>query len=596
MMQLNREQAQCVDNDGHCLVVACPGSGKTRVITHKIEALLSRHPEARICGVTFTRDSAAELSTRVIELIGEARFNLSCRIGTFHSLAIRQLRNHKLLGNIASPAQQTALVIRAMSQSKFAGNLEEAIQLIEAGKTAFTAHPSHDEPLYLVYSEILARQKLVDLYDILRDSVQFMRDGSIHPYPVKFMLVDEFQDTDNVQLAWVMEHVKAGTNATCVGDDDQSIYSWRGALGNAGMTHFKDTCDAELITLGQNFRSHREILELADTIIRADLQRIPKVLEAANGPGGKVVMHRAGTIFNEAEILVDFIASEAVPLTPPTKLFTHTVPEGAWAILARGRKYLDVVESELQTRQIQFRRAASDSLWNRAPYLQLLTILRSIQNGTVEGVDDALHYALSNRIDASAAHAAMDKLHTIMGDKLTHIMDGHLPPNIDTIFVAEEAKVLKDFALVASGWRRALFAREHQRAINSVARWLGSFEIDEAKQKLLEKMGEYLASLKGSINERVNAVSQRENKSNKDKCGVLLTTMHSSKGLEFDQVWIVGCNDTVIPSPKSINLAEERRLLYVAATRAKRVLHLSATTENKVTPLLTEVGIEINPI
>jgi superfamily I DNA/RNA helicase len=175
-------------------------------------------------------------------------------------------------------------------------------------------------------------------------------------------------------------------------------------------------------------------------------------------------------------------------------------------------------------------------------------------------------------------------------------MDGHLPENLDSIFLAEESKVMKDFALVAAGWRRALFARDHQRAISGVARWLGSFEIDEEKQKLLERMGEYLASLKGSINERVNAVTQRNRKSDKDKHGVLLTTMHSSKGLEFDQVWVVGCNDSVIPSPKSINLAEERRLLYVAVTRAKRILHLSATTENKVTPLLTEVGIEINPI
>lgn len=593
-MRLNREQEQCVDEEKHCLVVACPGSGKTRVITQKIAALLERHPEARICAVTFTRDAASEITERVCAAVGQARLTLSCRIGTFHSLAIRQLRNAKMLGALATPAQQYALVARAMSQASFAGAMDEAVQIVESAKTALTEHPAQDDPLYLAYAELLTRQKLIDLYDVLRDAVKLMRDGTIHPYPAQFMLVDEFQDTDGVQMAWVLEHAKAGTAITCVGDDDQSIYAWRGALGNAGMLDFQKTCGARLITLGQNYRSHKEILDLADTIIRADSTRIPKVLDAASGPGGKVVLHRVGTRFHEAETAVNVIVDDCIPLDKPSNIFERTVPAGSWVILSRNRRYLDFVESELQLRKIQYRRSGSDSLWNRAPFLQMLTLLRSLQCGGPDGVDSALHHALSRQLGAPVANNVMDTLHRLGGNDFTHILDGRIPGGTKEALLAPEMQVVATFAKLASDWRRKLAAGYLSLVINGVAGWLAGLEGDDrGKIALVERMGEFLADLDGSILMRVNSASQKngktENESERD--GVVLTTMHAAKGLEFDKVWVVGCNDGILPSAKSGNLPEERRLLYVAVTRAKKILHLSATTETHVSPLLTEVGV-----
>lgn len=595
-MQLNREQAQCVEEDGHCLVVACPGSGKTRVITRKIAALLSRHPDARIAAVTFTRDSAGELTERATHEIGEAKFKLSCRIGTFHSLAIRQLRGANLLGSLASPAQQYALMGRAISQSKFGGSWEEATQIIESAKTALTEHPSHDEPVYLAYEELLSRQKLVDLYDVLRNAVTYMRDGRIKPYPVQFMLVDEFQDTDHVQMAWVLEHAKVGTLTTCVADDDQSIYSWRGALGNVGMLDYKATCNARLITLGQNYRSHSEILAFADAIIRLDEARIPKALVAARGPGGKVSLHRAGTAINEAEQVADEIERHTVPLDIPTKAFTRTVPAGSWAVLSRGRRYLDGLETELQLRKIKYRRPASDSIWNRAPFLQMLMLLRSLQSGNPDGVDSALHHALSIQFGAPAANNAMDTLHRLAGDRFSHLIDGWIPPEAQRTLVAPEMEVVTTFATLSGFWRQRLADGLYSVVISGVAKWLAKFEKDEKAIQLIERMGVFLAEMNGSLVSRVNATSEKPNQKGNDgpKDGVVLTTMHASKGLEFDRVWVIGCNDNIIPSPKSGNLAEERRLLYVAVTRAKKVLHLSATTEAKVSPLLTEAGVTFN--
>lgn len=592
-MQLNREQEQCVDEDGHCLVVACPGSGKTRVITCKIAALLRRHDNSRICAVTFTRDAANELTERVKKEIGRARFNQACTIGTFHSLAIRQLRKAGLLGSLASPAQQYDLIARASTLAKFEGTRDEAVQIVEAAKTALENHPAQSNPVYLAYTELLARQNLVDLFDILRSSVHLMRDGTISPYAVQFMLVDEFQDTDNVQMAWIMEHVKAGTAVTCVGDDDQSIYSWRGALGNAGMMEFKKRCNARLITLGQNYRSHKEILDFADTIIRADSLRIPKNLVAANGTGGCVRLHRVGSVFHEAETLATHILDQAAPLPSPTSLFDFTVPAGSWAVLSRSRRYLDVIESELQMRRIRFRRSASDSLWNRPPFLQMLTLLRSLQLGTPDGVDSALHHALSCKLGSGTANHVMDKIHSLSGNKFTHILDGRLPDGLGTTLITDEHQVVSSFSCLSASWRRHLAKGNARLVITGVARWFAGFEGSSEKASLVERMGEFLADLNGSLLMRVNTASQQTVKSDHDseRDGVALITMHSSKGLEFDNIWVIGCNEGIVPSARSGNIPEERRLLYVAVTRAKKVLHLSATTETKPSSLLTEVGI-----
>ena len=166
-MQLNPSQQRVVDTDGHCRVVACPGSGKTRVITTKIGALLKRHPNTRICAVTFTRDAAAELQHRIIKEIGEANFKRSCRIGTFHSLAIRQLRLHNRLGKVAKPSEQVAYLKRAIALVDPSMSYEDATRIIETAKTSLVECPEWNSDLYRAYAEMLSRNKVEDLYDVI---------------------------------------------------------------------------------------------------------------------------------------------------------------------------------------------------------------------------------------------------------------------------------------------------------------------------------------------------------------------------------------------------------------------------------------------
>lgn len=605
-MQLNAEQAQCVDEDGHCLVVACPGSGKTRVITRKIGALFERHPQSRVCAVTFTRDAAKELTERVVKEIGAARFKLSCRIGTFHSLAIRQLRLAGRLGKVAGPAQQYALVVRAMAQTAFTGEIQDAVSLIESAKTSLgDDSPAQAHILYQAYADLLSRQKLVDLYDVLRDSVRLMRTGDLHPFPVQFMLVDEFQDTDRVQFAWVMEHVKAGVNVTCVGDDDQSIYSWRGALGYAGMEEFKRVCQARHITLDLNYRSKKEILDLADRVIAPNNgQRVIKRLVAHSGAGGIVEGIRVGKRSDEAEQVASTIYQESQKILTPTGPFTFTVPPGSWAVLARNRRHLDYIESALQAKGVRYLRAASESLWTRRPFVQMLSVLRSLQTGDTDGIDDGIHHALAHQVGASEADNALQKLHDLCGHRFKSILDGELPA-LERAMIVNEAKAITEFAGLAKSWRNQLRLGRYSLVIKGVSAWFSEREADPDMQELVINMGEFLCKLNGSLVSRAMLVDRQEEKKKgkadgemevgSDQDGVVLATMHAAKGLEFDNVWIIGCNDGVIPSQKSGNLPEERRLLFVAITRAKERLFLSAATSARVSPLLTEVGFNIEP-
>jgi len=591
-MQLNAEQQQVVDHDGHSLVVACPGSGKTRVIISKIGALLARRPGSRICAVTFTRDASAELKRRAVTEIGATTFQKYCRVGTFHSLAIKQLRGSNLLGKVASPGEQRAYLKRALALSSPYITLEIATQMIENAKTTFGDCPDKLTPLYEAYRELLERNKVEDLYDVLRRSVELMRSGTLPPMPVHYMLVDEFQDTDHVQLAWVMEHVKQGTMITVVGDDDQSIYSWRGALGYAGMQDFITQTSGTSITLGVNYRCHEEILSAADRLISKNDARVEKRLFAARGKGGRIVSMRYSLRQDEADAAAETIAKHAVPATKAvSSLQQLTVPPGSWAVLSRNRFLLDFTEEALMVAGIKYRRSASESIWNRPPFVFMLSLFKSIQIGANDGIDQALNHALSIRVGQMAAHTAIKELHSQLGSDFYHILDGAWI-NLDKL-TPEAADVIKGFSKRATGWRNLARDGKFPMVIRGVADWFASFEEKDDKKAFICSIGEVACKVRGTLSQRANALSMPVSSDDDDEPdGVQLITMHSSKGLEFQNVWIVGCDTDTIPSPKSDNYPEERRLMYVAMTRAKDNLYLSSIISAEPSPFVLDAGCD----
>lgn len=585
MIQLNPEQQEVVDHDGHCLVVACPGSGKTRVIVVKIGRILAKNPRARLCAVTFTRDSANELKKRLLDDISADIVNKRTRVGTFHSLAIRQLRASGQIGKIASPAEQLIFVRRALAASEAELSFEEAVQLIESVKASRAPVPEEDSPLYQAYATLLKRAQVADLYDVLKKSLQLMQKGVVQPYPVEYMLVDEFQDTDEVQLAWVMEHVKAGTKVTVVGDDDQSVYSFRRALGYQGMDRFRTMTGATLIALGTNYRCRAEILAAAETLICHNEERVDKTLRAARGTGGKVSSRRYSSRPVEAEAVIE----EILPFLQPfanDDWFTYTIPSGQWAVLARNRRTLDAVEEALHSRRIRYIRPPAESIWTRAPFVFFISLLRSVQTGATDGIDQALHYAGLTQEHLEAVHSSMPQL--------WKLLDGQSPPLPG--LPDDIIKTLKTFAACANGWRSQVRHGNYRLAILGVAAWFSEKIRNPDEKELFSSLTESVCRLNGSLTQRANSLSLPRFASSEadgyDPGGVSLMTMHGSKGLEFDNVWIIAAEDGVIPSPKNPVYDEERRLMYVGMTRAKDNLIMSSRVSETPSPFVVEAGFD----
>lgn len=599
VISLNPEQQAVVDHDGHCLVVACPGSGKTRVIVIKIEHLLATIPKSRVCAVTFTRDAANELKKRLLASAKE-RFGKDTapqivsrrtRVGTFHSLAIRQLRASGKIGKIASPAEQLAYVHRALAMSEAEIPLEEAVQIIETVKSSRAVVPEEDHPVYQAYASLLKRAQIEDLHDVLRKSLHLMQTGEVPPYPVEYMLVDEFQDTDEIQLAWVLEHVKAGTKVTVVGDDDQSVYSFRHALGYQGMERFRAATDAKLIALGTNYRCRSEVLNAAGILIGHNQQRIDKSLKAARGPGGSVTSVRYSSRPLEAEAVIEKIWSDVKPYKNDP-WFIYTVPAGKWAVLARSRRTLDCVEQALHARRIRYVRPPSESIWSRQPFVFFISLLRSLQTGEVVGIDQALHFA-------GLAHDHIGLVHESMQQDLWRLLDGTLPP-LDGL-PDDASKALTKFAELAAGWRRLVREGEYHLAILGVSVWFTDRIKSDDERELFKTLSESVGKLSGSLVERVNTLTlpkSEDQDKDKDKdeddaaSGVSLMTMHGSKGLEFDNVWIIAAEEGVIPSPKNPVYDEERRLMYVGMTRAKNHLTMTSRVIQSPSPFVIECGYD----
>jgi len=570
-------------------VVACPGSGKTRVVVIKIARILAQYPTARVCAVTFTRDAANELKERLIKLIGKEAVEKRTRIGTFHSLAIRQLRHYQQLGKVASPSEQFSFVLRAISSLEDPIEVEEAVRIIETVKSSRHPVPEADHPVYLAYAKILSKAKVEDLFDVLRKSLILMQEKTISPYPVNFMLVDEFQDTDEIQLAWVLEHVKADINVTVVGDDDQSVYSFRRALGYAGMERFRAATGATLISLGTNYRCRSEVLGAAKLLISHNQERIDKSLFAERGKGGSVTSLRLPDRDSEVERIIQEIIKHVVP-APDGSKFTYTTPPGRWAVLARNRHALNNLEQALGDRKIKYLRPAADSIWTTSPFSYFVGMLKSTQTGDAEGINNMLHWLGVSQIHINQLGAELNGDMFKLMDNVTPPMKG-IPP--DTV------KLITPFIEVSKGWRSSVKAGYYRSAIEGITDFFIARISNPDVKSLFGNVARSVKSMNGTLLQRANSLLnpiRDEQKKGADQhedvapCGVSLMTMHGSKGLEFDNVWIIAAEDGVVPSSKNPVYDEERRLFYVAMTRARDHLFISCRVTSPPSPFTIEAG------
>lgn len=559
---------------GHVLIAACPGSGKTTVLKHRAQHLLSTSPEDRLAAVTFTREAADSLRARIAAQYPAGAKRVEA--GTFHSLCIAQLKANGKFRELADPRSEISLINRAINKWP----RQEPTLKYEDYKTAIDRWQRELSPVlppketsalafvFYEYNRLKEQHGLQDFSDVIRNAVLGMRDGSVRPLAVKFMLVDEFQDTDQMQLLWVLEHAKAGVDVTIVGDDDQSIYGFRGSLGYDGMLEFQRQTDATVINLDRTYRCPREVLLPAAMLISHNTARVSKRLITACATPG--VVRKLSFEDRESEAMAVIEAIEASG--DPEK----------WGILARTNSQLNDIDARVSGR-FKIKRKKEEKFWGLKGPKDLLSLCNSIANRDMVGVSEAM---------------TLCDVHTDHLDKLAREFDFSSQGALDRFIGARfnnKAGFIGVVQKEVSEWRTMVASNSQKQlklALGGMAQFLAEYgkwnsrDINDTVDRL-QSATRTIASMNGTLQERMRTLSRTNNDKGE---GASLLSLHASKGLEFENVWIIGCDDGSLPILRDdSDIQEERRLFYVGITRSMRTLTMSHTI-GKSSPFLSEAG------
>lgn len=564
---LNPAQREVVDLRQNCLAIAVPGAGKTATIAAKAAVLLS-DPHVTVGAVTFSKDAAIELRDRILVLAGAgARKRLLA--GTFHSLAYRQLHNgNGKLTDIVNDGVRIAIVGQILQECGIAWKVEDAIAAIERAKMELSAPPSGtvESQLYEAYQGALARNGKLDFQDMLRLSVSGMQDGTIAPYPVTHLLVDEYQDCDSLQSRWTALHAHAGSTICVVGDDDQTIFGFRRALGYEGMSGFLKEFGARAVILGKNYRSNAEILRIADRIIQNNKDRIQKELVAHRGSGGSVEFKRFDDEYKEAVAAVEALM--------PALRAGKTA-----AVLARTNRILDPLEAVCRSRGVKYYRAAGRSILDRPEAALMGDLLELIQKSGTSGMDALLGYAGIGSAELQLLQAHSSEKPRAIPRKKDLVEAGLSETSADKY---------RDFLKRLAEWQ-ALCSREFfSLVLDGVREWMLTFAAEDPGKRAINTAYDVLTQLKGTFSERLEFLRRKNNEPADD--ALVLTTMHASKGREWSHVVIVRAEETIVPDDASPE-SEERRLFYVAVTRARDSLIITTAKKNPTSRFVIEAGL-----
>ena len=590
---LNPQQRAAVECDGHCQVSAVPGSGKSRILATRASLLLDSMPGESLAAVTFTRDAAKELGNRIID---------QCRIpprkrlfaGTFHSLAIRQAR--MVRGEKGMPiigeGERYGILRRIYDRLPDIQNMpfEDACFQIESIKASISSPPGIGTPIgqfYQTFQDTLSSLGQIDFSDILLSSVHGMKSGDIPTLPVSWLLIDEAQDMDEVQYEWIKCHSRKGIQITMVADDDQSIYGWRHALGYQGLMRFVREHGAEQVILGINYRSRPEIISHATKLIAKNTDRVDKPITPFKKEEGSVEVTKLLNRWEETQALVRSI--------------TFSGDNEEWAVLSRTNKQLDLVEVALTAAAIPYTRIGGKSFWENNEPRIFLNLLSFIAQDDGLGGINALQWAGVNS-------KVIDFLHDNPPVSVTDTIK-KLKESLTLLPEDDKAgkKLIKTFMTRCKDWRKNSMMGRVNLVVTGVARWCESRggDLKQTEGAVATSIFHYcettLNKMKGPLARRVKLLllSSKNNKKSEKEARVILMTMHTSKGLEFPNVWIIGAEEGITPHIQSEgNIDEERRLFYVAMTRAEKRLIISYVSE-ETTPSrfieeagLSETGID----
>lgn len=638
--QLTEPQQQAVEHfEGPLMVLAGPGSGKTRVITHRIARLLERGVgPGEILALTFTNKAAREMSERVHRLLNGVRVEVS----TFHRFCARLLRRWpdqvglKENFTILDTTDQTALVRKIMKDLGRPTDVHDPRRVLnrisQARNNMVTAEQFRaqqeqrvGDPLDVVvydvfpeYERLLIQQNCVDFDALLLHVVQMLTSNAeLREYldlQFRFIMVDEYQDTNHAQYTIVQALSQHCPNLCVTGDPDQSIYGWRGARPENILQFEKDFAGTQIVALDQNFRSTATIVRCADQLISQNPRRHRNPLFTENPDGDAVRLH----VYDDAEDEANRIATEiASRVASGERQFRD------YAIFYRVNALSRPLETALSRHQIPFQVAAGFSFYERAEVRDLLGYLRLIENP----LDDSAFERSVNRPARGIGDKSIQRVAAFAID--------HRISMLQAAARAQEVPSLTDRARSALTGFADLMARLHTYSrkgkvarlieklmgeINYLQLWKdASEEVDQDRvanihelvraAKLYEEAHDTpdnKPSLQGFL--ELSSLSSEADSVDESAGAVTLMTMHAAKGLEFPVVYIIGVESGLIPHERAVRngdpaaFQEERRLLFVGVTRAMQELNLTQTRRRDFrgnrrstisSPFLAEINLDV---
>ncbi|MBZ0155258.1 MAG: UvrD-helicase domain-containing protein [Alphaproteobacteria bacterium] len=595
---LNPQQREAIlHSKGPLLVLAGAGSGKTRVITQKFAYLIKKKnlSQHSIFTVTFTNKAADEMKERIARFVdGDMK---SSWIGTFHSQCNKILRREiKALGfktdfSIYDEDDQCNLVRHILKEFNMYEALYKGVASRISILKASLISPeeflsqgdgfSFDEKLgrvYLKYQDELKRCNALDFDDLIMLTVKLFSE---HPKILEkymgmfpYLLVDEFQDTNPAQYKLLQLLSSAHRNICAVGDDDQSIYKFRGADVSNILNFEKDFPEAKIIKLEQNYRSTQNILDVSGAIIAKNPYRKPKTLWTDRGCGEKVYYCRLNSEDEEAK----YVARGIKDL-----YLKNNYEYSSFAILYRVNLQARAIEDALREEGIPYNVISGISFYHRKEIKDIISYMRLAlnhdDNVSLRRIINSPHRGIGTSTMAKIEQEA--KRHSL---SLFAAINSLLKANNVAATLKEK---LQDFAKNMNTVSTTLYKNAADMLKDIVER---TGYIEDIEEERLQNIMELISSTEGlsvkDFSERVALASASANGNTAKKSAVSLMTLHSAKGLEFPVVFIIGLEEGILPYFKAIDdpveMQEERRLFYVGMTRAKEILCLTGSRRRKL--------------
>ena len=611
--KLNERQKEAVlATEGPVLVLAGAGSGKTTVLVNRIAYMISeKHIRPwNILAITFTNKAAREMKDRIERLLGDTAKDMW--IGTFHSVCVRILRSCiDLLGysrdfviyDTADTKTVMKECLRELDIDEKSFPVRNVLSIISNAKNDLMDAATFENvyksdyrmsiiaKIYYRYQTKLRKNNAVDFDDIILNTVKILSENPdvLSKYQDKFqyILVDEYQDTNNSQYLLINLLAQANRNLCVVGDDDQSIYKFRGAnIGN--ILNFEDDySDVQKITLDQNYRSTQNILDAANSVISNNKGRMGKSLWTSNGDGNKVFVYTGTNEYDEARYIARQIKK-------------HFDEQGSFsdcAILYRTNAQSRVIEEMLMRESVPYKVLSGLRFYDRKEIKDIIAYLRVVYNPN----DDVSLARIINEPKRKIGNATLEKARNIAREKETSLYDviSHADdyPEFKTAIkkllsfseIIQSLIKLKDTVTIEdltgrilndTGYMPALVMEdttESKTRIENLGEFISVITEFEKNEETGNTLGEFL--------ENISLVSDIDGYDENEDSAVLMT-IHSAKGLEFPIVFLSGLEEGLFPGMRSMesddDIEEERRLCYVAITSAKEQLYITKTISRTI--------------